>query len=558
LENSSNTSFLHQAMMPRADDDELFAEPMPSAARKEGETELLVEPVHRFVKTSERQLFSDAIENVRGELGGFHPLMIGGQDVITEQRILSFNPARPSELVGEVSAATEKEADSAVAAASSALPAWRECPASERARLLRNAARLLSNRRDQFSAWEIFEVGKTWREADADVAEAIDYLHYYADQAERLDAGHRFDVPGETNAYLYQPRGVAIILPPWNFPLAIATGMLSAAIVCGNTAILKPSSQSPVTAALLVRLLHEVGVPEGVVSYLPAEGRTVGEYLVRHPKVNLIAFTGSRQVGIRIQQLATKCMAEQGHVKHVIAEMGGKNGIIVDEDADLDDAIAGIVASAFGYAGQKCSACSRVIALNGIYDELLPRLVQAAGSLPIGPPEDPSTFLGPVISASAKKRIEQAISAGQERGLLLQSKDVPGSDDSFFIGPAIFSDVRPDDPIAQEEIFGPVLAFMKAENFDQALKIANCTPYALAGGVYSRNPHHLHQSASMFDVGNLYLNRAITGAVVGRNPFGGFRMSGVGHKAGGPDYLLQFVQAKTVTENTLRRGFAPE
>ncbi|MDX8407221.1 MAG: aldehyde dehydrogenase family protein, partial [Mariprofundaceae bacterium] len=288
------------------------------------------------------------------------------------------------------------------------------------------------------------------------------------------------------------------------------------------------------------------------------EGNTVGAYLVRHPNVNLIAFTGTRQVGIRIQQLAAKCMAEQGHIKHVIAEMGGKNAIIVDADADLDDAVAGIIASAFGYVGQKCSACSRVIALNDIYDELLHRLVQAAGSLPIGLPEMPATFLGPVISASAKKRIEQAISAGREHASLVFSGEVPDRDGGCYIGPAIFSDVRADDPLAQEEIFGPVLACMRAQHFDQALAIANSTAYALTGGVYSRNPHHLHQAASDFHVGNLYLNRTITGAVVGRNPFGGFRMSGVGYKAGGPDYLLQFVQAKTVTENTLRRGFAPQ
>jgi len=559
LENATSASFLRMAFIESADEKALLAPPQPAAGKEETPGHgFHIEPVHRFTDTVEREGFADAVDAVRGRLGGHEPLIIGEKEAETERRIVSINPACPDQIVGTVSAAGAAEADAAVQAALQAAPAWRALSVDARADILRQAASMLRTRRDEFAAWQIFEAGKPWREADADVTEAIDYLNYYAAGAERLATRRRFDVAGETNIYGYIPRGVAAVIPPWNFPLAITCGMLSAAIACGNTAILKPSSQTPVVAARFVRLLLEAGVPAGVVNYLPADGATTGEYLVMHPDVHIIAFTGSRDVGCHIRKLAAECLNGQKHVKKVIAEMGGKNAIIVDADADLDDAVAGIVTSAFGYAGQKCSACSRLIAVGDIHDRLLERLIHATKSITVGPPERPETFMGPVISAAAQARIRAAVAEGKQTAPLAYATDVSGLGDGFYIGPVIFTDVDSASSLAQEEIFGPVLAIMRANHFDAALEIANSTRYALTGGVYSRSPAHLRQAAERFEVGNLYLNRKITGAIVGRQPFGGFRMSGTGAKAGGPDYLRQFVHTKTVTENTLRRGFAPD
>ncbi|MDX8411731.1 MAG: proline dehydrogenase family protein [Mariprofundaceae bacterium] len=559
LENSTAASFLRMAFMEDADARTLLSPPPADNAPtpESAENAFAIEPTHRFTGPVERKTFDAAIETVRGQLGGQHPLIIGGRPVETQASVTSVNPAQPNQVVGLVSAGAMQDADAAIKAAARALPQWAGASTEERTGILRRAAAMLRDRRDEFAAWEIFEAGKPWREADADVAEAIDYLEYYAGEAQRLFAGQRFDVSGETNAYGYQPRGVAVIIPPWNFPLAIACGMLSAAIACGNTAILKPSSQTPVIAARFVSLLTEAGMPDGVVNFLPADGASIGEYLVAHPGVHIIAFTGSRKVGCRIQQIAARCLDTQDHVKRVIAEMGGKNAIIVDSDADLDDAVAGIISSAFGYAGQKCSACSRVIAVGGIYDELMERLAQASESLIAGPPEKPETFLGPVISNAAKQRIQAAIEHGGESATLTLHTNVAGLGEGYYVGPAIFTGVSPDDALAQEEIFGPVLAVLRADGIGQAITIANGTRYALTGGVYSRSPANVQRVQQRLNVGNLYINRRITGAIVGRQPFGGFRMSGTGHKAGGPDYLLRFVQAKTITENTLRRGFAP-
>jgi RHH-type proline utilization regulon transcriptional repressor/proline dehydrogenase/delta 1-pyrroline-5-carboxylate dehydrogenase len=418
-------------------------------------------------------------------------------------------------------------------------------------------AALLRARRDEFAAWEIFEAGKSWAEADADVTEAIDYLEYYAREMLRLGAGYQFDVPGETNAYVYEARGVGVVIAPWNFPLAILTGMLSAAIVAGNTAILKPSSYTPVIAARFAELLHEAGVPEGVVNLVPGPGGEVGEYLVRHPEVHFAVFTGSREVGSRIFRLGAELAEEQTHLKRIIAEMGGKNALVVDSDADLDEAVLGTVTSAFGYQGQKCSAASRVIVLDGLYERFVGRVAEAARSLRIGPPEEPGNFMGPVIDAGARDRIDRAVAAGRDVATPVIEGDVSHLNEGFYVGPAVFRDVPPESDLAQEEIFGPVLALLRASDFEHAVALANGTPYALTGGVYSRLRSHLDYARRGFQVGNLYLNRKITGAIVGRQPFGGFKMSGVGSKAGGPDYLLQFLEPRTVTENTLRRGFAP-
>ncbi len=515
------------------------------------------EPVHRFTNRSEREHFHDAIDDVRRQLGSDYPLIINGQAIDTGEYIVSINPANPNEMVGRVAVANELQAKSALEGATKAFNDWAALSMGARAEYLFRAAQRLRERRDEFAAWEIFEAGKTWGEADLNVCEAIDYLEYYGREALRLGATGSKEVPGETNAFIYRPRGVGLIIPPWNFPLAILTGMLSGAIVTGNTAILKPSSQTPVIAAKFAELLQEVNLPAGVVQFLAGPGSGLGEHLVKDPQIHFVAFTGSMEVGTRIIKLASDVGEGQHHVKRVIAEMGGKNAIIVDSDADLDDAVLGVVASAFGYQGQKCSAASRVIVVGHRYDLFLHRLVEATRSLKAGMPADPGVRVGPVIGAAAYERIRQAIAVGRDTAEVALEMDCSDKGPGFFIGPTIFSHVPADSPLAQEEIFGPVLAVMHAENFDEAIVLANNTCYALTGGVYSRSPANIAKACQEFEVGNLYINRKITGALVGRQPFGGFKLSGLGSKAGGPDYLLQFLTPHTITENTLRRGFAP-
>jgi RHH-type proline utilization regulon transcriptional repressor/proline dehydrogenase/delta 1-pyrroline-5-carboxylate dehydrogenase len=399
------------------------------------------------------------------------------------------------------------------------------------------------------------EVGKPVKEADAEVSEAIDFCRYYAAEMERLDAGYNYDVAGETNRYLYQPRGIAVVISPWNFPLAIATGMTVAALVAGNCTLLKPAETSSVIAAKLTEILVEAGFPKGVYQFVPGKGSKVGAHLVNHADTHLIAFTGSREVGCRIYAEAAKVQPGQKHLKRVIAEMGGKNGIIVDESADLDQAVVGVVQSAFGYSGQKCSAASRVIVLDSIYETFMHRLVEATRSLNIGATELPSTQVGPVIDGNAQARIREYIEQGRQEAKV--ALEIPVPDNGYFVNPTIFSEVPPTATIAQEEIFGPVVAVIRVKNFAEAIAVANGTDYALTGGLYSRTPSHIQMAQEQFEVGNLYINRTITGAIVARQPFGGFKMSGVGSKAGGPDYLLQFLEPRTVTENVQRQGFAP-
>jgi RHH-type proline utilization regulon transcriptional repressor/proline dehydrogenase/delta 1-pyrroline-5-carboxylate dehydrogenase len=399
------------------------------------------------------------------------------------------------------------------------------------------------------------EVGKIIPQADAEVSEAIDFCRYYADEMERLDQGVNLDIPGETNRYFYQPRGIALVISPWNFPMAIAVGMTVAALVTGNCTLLKPAETSTVIAAKIAEILIAAGVPPGVFQYVPGKGSVVGSHMVNHPDVHLIAFTGSREVGCRIYADAALVQPGQKHLKRVIAEMGGKNAIIVDESADLDQAVAGAVYSAFGYTGQKCSACSRVVVLSPVHDAFVERFVEATRSLNVGPTDDPSTQVGPVIDAKAQARIQEYIEQGKAECELAIACDAPS--EGYFVGPTVFKNVDRHATIAQEEIFGPVVAIIRAANFDEALEIANGTDYALTGGLYSRTPDHINRAAAEFEVGNLYINRTITGAIVSRQPFGGFKMSGVGSKAGGPDYLLQFLEPRHVTENIQRQGFAP-
>ena len=573
LENTANDSFLRQTFVEGAAVDELVRPPQTSAdfgAEPRGWPVLAPtdpadpgpfrnQPHADFSRREQREAYVAAVAAVRERFGAHYPLRIGGRDIETARTLDSVNPAAPDEVVGTVAYGGRAEAEAAVAAARAALPAWRDAAPAERAAVLFRAAELMREGTMELSALMTLEAGKTRREANGDVDEAVDFLEYYGREMLRLGTPRRMGhAPGEHNVYFYQPRGVALVIAPWNFPLAILTGMTSAALVAGDPVIVKPAGPTPVIAAHMVRLLEEAGAPPGTVNFLPSPGGEVGDFLVRHPGVDLIAFTGSMEVGLRIISQAAQNPADG--VKKVIAEMGGKNAIVVDADADLDLAVSEVVVSAFHYQGQKCSAASRVIVLEAAYDEFVRRLVEATRSLVVGPPEDPGTRVGPVITADARAKIEKYIEVGRREATLAVAVEPPEGGwpgGGFFVAPHVFIDVRPDAVIAQEEIFGPVVAVMKAADLDEALAIANGVRYALTGGLISRSPATIEQVRREFRVGNLYINRGITGALVERQAFGGFKMSGVGSKAGGPDYLLQFLEPRVITENTMRRGFAP-
>jgi RHH-type transcriptional regulator, proline utilization regulon repressor / proline dehydrogenase / delta 1-pyrroline-5-carboxylate dehydrogenase len=573
LENTSNESFLKLSSAAHTRIDDLLRDPeeigamlsrtrRPRAVTPPEAAELPPfrnEPPTDFARAESREAMRRALDDVGRQLGREYRLIIDGREVHSDPRRGSLDPSRSARAVGWTSMATAKHADLAVAAARAAQPAWGALPARDRAAVLVRTAAIFRERRFELAAWEVYECGKPWAEADGDVAEAIDFCEFYAREIIRLSEPRHRDVPGETNFTEHLPRGVAVIIPPWNFPLAIPTGMTVAALAAGNAALLKPAEQSPVMAWHLARALLEAGLPPGVLSFLPGLGEEVGQALVNHPVVDVIAFTGSRDVGLLINRQGAEVRPGQDHVKRVIAEMGGKNAIILDDDADLDEAVVGVIHSAFGYAGQKCSACSRVIALEGIHDAFLARLVEAARAVKVGAADDPETLVGPVIDADARRRIldYQRIAATEGR-VVYQGDAGPIADQGFFVGPTIVADIAPGARMAQEEIFGPVLAVLKAKDLDDALRIANSTQYALTGGLYSRSPAHIDKVRREFRVGNLYINRGITGALVDRQPFGGFKLSGIGTKAGGPDYLLEFLLTRCVTENTMRRGFAPE
>jgi RHH-type transcriptional regulator, proline utilization regulon repressor / proline dehydrogenase / delta 1-pyrroline-5-carboxylate dehydrogenase len=592
LENTANTSFLRASFTEHVPEDRLLLAPerigilehnspdrheengmkrlhstsspeghngrAARAGREPAPSAFTNEPLLDFSREEARQAMQQALAEVRRQLGATYPLVIAGRDITTSENLESLNPSHIREVVGRTAKATPEHARQAVEAAHGAFPGWRDMPAEERARFLGRAAEVLQRRRFELAAWEVFETAKGWREADADVAESIDYCRYYAQQMRRLAPPQRFDLPGEENAYFYEPRGAALVIAPWNFPLAILTGMTAAALVTGNTVVMKPAEQSTVIGAKLMEVFREIGLPAGVVNYLPGVGEEIGPTLVEHPDVALIAFTGSLGVGKVLTRQAAEVAPGQTQFKRLIAELGGKNAIIVDEDADLDEAVAGVVGSAFGYQGQKCSACSRAIVLAPIYAAFVERLVEATRSLKLGPAEDPSCKVGPVIDAAARARILEYVEIGKKEARLAYAGDLGFLvSEGYYVAPHLFADVPPTARIAQEEIFGPLLAILKVKDLDEALHVANGTSYALTGGIYSRSPEHLRRAEREFRVGNLYLNRKITGALVARQPFGGFRLSGVGSKAGGPDYLLQFVWPRTITENTMRRGFAP-
>jgi RHH-type proline utilization regulon transcriptional repressor/proline dehydrogenase/delta 1-pyrroline-5-carboxylate dehydrogenase len=531
----------------------------PGHDGRQAEGALAIEPLTDFSKAAAREAMQAALLDVAGQVGRTFPPVVGNEPLPAPATFDSVNPSHRNQVVGRCGRATPEQARQAVAVAAAAFPAWRDTEPAQRAEYLFRAAKVMRRRRFELAAWQVFECGKHWREADADVAEAIDYCEFYGRDMLRLAAPRRRDVPGEENVYFYEPRGVAVVIAPWNFPLAILCGMTTAALVTGNTVVMKPAEQAAVTGAKLMEVFQEVGLPPGVANYLPGVGEEVGPVLVEHPEVALIAFTGSRGVGLHINREAAGIRPGQTFVKRVIAEMGGKNAIIIDDDADLDEAIDGTVASAFDYAGQKCSACSRVIVPESLYDAFLARLVDATASWKVGPAEDPGFAFGPVIDEEAYHRIMKTIEDAKKREKLAHAGDPgPLRDEGYYIGPHVFADVPPAAPLAREEIFGPVLAVLRCNSLGHALEIANGTDYALTGGLYSRSPASIARVKSEFRVGNLYINRKITGALVDRQPFGGFKMSGIGSKAGGPDYLLQFVLPRTITENTLRRGFAPE
>jgi len=570
LENSSNESlFLRGSVTSRnstvleapnkqtgLDVDSAFNDDTPIADATNPQ-EFINEPLRQFIDPNERICFAQTVDRVRNQLGREYPIVIDGKAIDSKCYINSVNPAHPEESVGRVAKADLKHAELAYAGAKRMLKDWSNTSVKQRTAILLKAAAALRKRRDEFAAWEIFEAGKCWREADANVAEAIDFLEYYAMMAQSLDVIEQVDVPGESNRLARVALGVGLIVPPWNFPLAILAGMTSAAIVMGNAVILKPSSQTPVIAYQFVKLLADSGLPDGVVQFLPGSGPCVGEYLVKHPGVHFIAFTGSEEVGNRMMRLAACKVPGQNHVKRVVAEMGGKNAIIVDSDADLDDVVSGTIHSAFGYQGQKCSACSRLIVIGDHYVSLLSRLKDAAASLQFGSPDDPRVNFGPVITAAARDRILRVISQGKTIAKLVCEIDSAGADSGYFVKPTIFSDVPRKSVLGQHEIFGPVLSVFNVKDLSSALKIANDSAYGLTGGVYSRSPKNIQRVEREFEVGNLYINRSITGALVFRQPFGGVKMSGSGSKAGGKTYLEQFCTSRVMTENTMRRGYAP-
>jgi RHH-type proline utilization regulon transcriptional repressor/proline dehydrogenase/delta 1-pyrroline-5-carboxylate dehydrogenase len=515
-------------------------------------------PLVNFAYKDSQDKMQSALCEVRKRFGEKYPLIIGGEKVWTDELTPSVNPSAPDEIVGYGSEAGIPEAERAVKAAREAFGKWSRTPFEERARLLERAAGILERRRYELSAVEVFEVGKPWNEADADIREAIDFCRFYAQLMRRLGRPKLTQqVPGEESYHHYWPRGVAFVIAPWNFPIAILCGMASAAVVTGNTVIMKPSEQSIVCGAMLMQVFEEAGVPPGVLNFLSGHGSVIGAHLVDHKDVDLIAFTGSRDVGLRIWQSAGVTRPGQRELKHVICEMGGKNAMIVDADADLGEAIGYSIYSAFGYQGQKCSALSRLILLEENYDRVMERLIPAAASLRVGNPEEPGIMVGPVIDEAAYRRILEYIEIGKkEATLAFQAKEIPPQ--GYFIPPTIFTDVKPNMRIAREEIFGPVLSVLKVRDLDEALEVANGTDYALTGGFLSRSPDNIERVKARLEAGNVYINRSCTGAIVGRHPFGGFKMSGSGTKAGGEDYLLNFLIPRVVTENTSRLGLVPE
>ncbi|HSD10382.1 MAG TPA: bifunctional proline dehydrogenase/L-glutamate gamma-semialdehyde dehydrogenase, partial [Candidatus Binatia bacterium] len=560
LENTSNVSFLRESYAEEKDLERLIAPPVPArdgppAAANAG---FRNEPPRDFCRETVRERFGAALDAAHASAGDLRRLHVGTEEVLAEGILESRNPADLREVVGRVPIADGAIVNQAAAAAREALGGWSRAPIAERVAVLLAAADEMRRRRDELAARIVLEVGKGWRDADLEVCEAIDYLEYYCRQMRQIGARRTTQsLPGEINELCYDALGVVAVIAPWNFPLAITTGMASAALVAGNTVVVKPAEQAPIIGGELHAILRRAGLPPGAMSIVQGGG-DVGAALVRHDDVRAVAFTGSRAVGVEILRAVAAVRTRDGSLKRAVCEMGGKNAIVVDEDADQDEALAAILESAFGYQGQKCSAASRLIVV-GEDPPLVRRLVEATRTLRIGPPEDPGNAIGPLIDSDARSRVLGAVARAERDGtLLLGLEGQRISEDGYFVPPAIVTDLDRFHPLAQEEIFGPLLCVFAVPRFEDAIELANDTPYGLTGGVFSRSPAHLEHARREFRVGNLYLNRGITGAVVGRQPFGGLKLSGVGWKAGGEDYLKQFLESRTVAENTLRHGFAPE
>ncbi len=572
LENTSNESFIRHRFAEGRALDELVAPPPAVEQAPRGHTEapsppatdvddagpFRNEPHAELRRPRPRARLTTAIDAAPASFPFRAPLRIAGRPRPTRAEIVSVDPGAVGTVVCRSGRAGPEEAAEAIDVAVRAAAEWRAAPWRDRAAVLFAAAARFRARRAELAALEVYEAGKPPAEADADVCEAIDFCEYYGRAALRLGAGAPLlDVPGERNAQSYQPRGVGAVIAPWNFPLAIPTGMVAAALVTGNAVVFKPAEQTPGIGARLVDVLLEAGVPPGVLAFLPGIGEEVGPALVEHPAVAFVAFTGSKDVGLSIVERAAAHRPGQRQVKRVIAELGGKNAIVVDTDADLDQAIPAIVQSAFGYAGQKCSAAARVIAIGPVFDELLGRLVPAVAALPIGHARELGTVVGPLIDGDALARVQRYQALARVEGeVRLQRDDLPSG--GWYAGPTVVVARDPEARIVTDEIFGPVLVALRADDFDHALALANATPYALTAGVFSRLPSHIERAAAELRAGNVYVNRAITGARVGRQPFGGYGLSGIGTKAGSPEYLLQLVDSRVVTENTIRQGFTPE
>jgi len=529
-----------------------IAPPSSTPATQEGFSN---EPHTNFSSEETHHFIPQALDQIMPLLGQTITYPVAANVPCHGPTLVSINPSQPDQVIATFPTVSPDDINPLVRHAQKHMPSWRQVPAQARANLLFRTATLMRSQRAELAAWEILETGKPWREADADVAEAIDFLEFYGREMLRLGQPQRLGTePGELNHRIFLPRGLTLVLPPWNFSLAIPTGLVSAALVSGNIVLFKPSERSPMMGFHLYRLFMKAGLPEGVVHFLPG-GPDLGKALVQHPSIHVIAFTGSQTVGLDIIEKASQVSPGQRHIKHVIAEMGGKNAIIIDETADLDEAVTGVLESATGYQGQKCSACSRVVVVEGVYPIFLERLKKAGSSIPIGPPIQAQNRMGPLIDDRALKRVRDFVELGKKDGSCLLDRQIMGP--GYFQGPVVLTDLPPTHPVVQEEIFGPVIVVFKVQTIQEALTLANDTPFALTGGIYSRSPHNIQLAREQFEVGNLYINRPITGSLVGRQPFGGHRLSGIGKKAGGHGYLEQFMVEKIMTENTLRRGFAP-
>ena len=555
LENTSNQSFIKNTMAEHTLSKECLLPPELKINKKQQKESFLNHPPRDFSLKENRSFFETHLKKWKKMLPCKVPLIINGKEIFHPQWERRENPGNTDEIVSFVSHASLKETEEAIQTVLKFFPQWRDTPPPLRAQKLLKLADLLKKEEFSLSTLEVLEVGKTWNEAQRDVSEAIDFCVYYAQRLLKLHEKQKtMEVTGEENFSQYEPMGLCAVIAPWNFPLAILTGMTVAPLVCGNTVLIKPAEQSSLVALEFAKLLLKSGFPPNSFAFLPGPGEVVGDYLVKHPQIPLISFTGSLKVGTAILKEASLLKPEQKHIKRCITEMGGKNSIIIDESADLDEAVAGVIESAFGFQGQKCSACSKVLVLKGIYQKFLDRFLPAVESLIVCNPEDPKALMGPVIDQAAFQRINQIIQTTE--GKIFQSP--PLSEKGYYISPAVFAIEDMKSPLMEQEIFGPVLAICKADNLKQALEHANATSFGLTAGFYSRHPGHIEQFKTHIDAGNVYINRNCTGALVKRHPFGGRKMSGGGSKAGGPDYLKQFLISKVTSENTMRRGFSPE